>query len=49
LIAEGYALELSSSFDHELQAISAFEINITLTKKGLQEYEKVIESVFRYA
>mmetsp|Transcript_21921 Transcript_21921/g.21111 ORF Transcript_21921/g.21111 Transcript_21921/m.21111 type:complete len:174 (+) Transcript_21921:489-1010(+) len=35
LISEGLALELMSSFDHELRAFSTFNIDITLTKKGL--------------
>jgi insulysin len=49
LISEGLALELSSSFDHELWSFSTFNVDITLTKKGLENYEKVIESVFQYA
>jgi insulysin len=46
LISEGWALELSSSFDHELWSFSTFSVDITLTKKGLENYEKVIEAVF---
>lgn len=46
LISEGMALELSSGYDHELWAISNFYIDITLTRKGLENVEKVIEAVF---
>ena len=50
LIAEGLALELGASHDHELNgAFSNFNVDITLTKKGLQEYERVIEAVFQYS
>jgi insulysin len=50
LIAEGLALELGASHDHELNgAFSNFNVDITLTKKGLENYEKVIESVFQYS
>ena len=49
LISEGLALELSSYPEHELYAFSAFLMDVTLTKKGLQEYERVVEAVFQYA
>ena len=49
LISEGLALELGSSFDHELWSFSTFSVDITLTKKGLENYDKVIESIFQYA
>jgi insulysin len=39
LIAEGLALELSASHDHNLNgAFTNFNIDITLTKKGLDNY-----------
>jgi insulysin len=50
LISEGLALELTSSSDHELNgAFSNFNVDISLTKKGLGNYERVIEAVFHYA
>ena len=49
LISEGLALELTSSYDHELWSLSTFSVDITLTKKGLAEYERVIEALFKYA
>lgn len=49
LISEDLALELCSSFDHELSSFSYFNIDITLTKKGRDEYERVIEALFKYA
>jgi len=49
LISEGLALELSAGGDHELWSFSAFEVTITLTQKGLENYEQVIEAVFQYA
>lgn len=49
LIAEGLALELSSHYDHNLNgAFSNMNVDITLTKKGLAEYERVIEALFHY-
>ena len=48
LISEGWALELSSYPDHELWAFSTLYVDITLTKKGMAEYEKVIEALFAY-
>ena len=49
LTKEGYALELSAGEEHEMGIFSDFSIDITLTKKGLEEHEKVIEAVFKYA
>ena len=46
LISEGLALELMAGGDHELWAFSTFMVEITLTKKGLDNYEKVVEAVF---
>ena len=44
------ALELSASHDHNLNgAFSNFNVDITLTKKGLENYERVVEAVFEYA
>jgi insulysin len=48
LKAEDLALELSSSPDHSMDAMTTFEIEITLTKKGLQNYETVIEATYQY-
>lgn len=49
LISEGLALGLEAGGDHELSSFSNFMVNITLTKKGLKNYEQVIEAVFQYA
>lgn len=49
LKSEGLANELSAGGDHELWSYSNFYIDISLTKKGLQNYEQVIEAVFQYA
>lgn len=46
LIAEGYALALSAYGDHSMRAFSDFCVDITLTKKGLENYENVIVAVF---
>lgn len=48
LIAEGLALELSSSEDHDLWAFTTFYVDITLTRQGLENVNKVIEAVFTY-
>jgi insulysin len=42
---EDLAVELSSYSDHMLNAFSYFSCTITLTKKGLKDYERVIEIV----
>ena len=46
---EDYAMELSAGGDHELGLFSDFSITIKLTKKGLADYKKVMEAVFKYA
>jgi secreted Zn-dependent insulinase-like peptidase len=49
LISEGLALELVSYPDHVLWSFSTFTVEVTLTKKGLENYEKVVEATFQYA
>jgi len=49
LKSEGYAYELSAGGDHELWNFSNFYVDISLTKKGLDNYDKVCEAVFKYA
>lgn len=49
LKAEGLANELSAGGDHELWSYSSFYMDISLTKKGLANYESVVEAVFQYA
>ena len=48
LKAEDYAMELCCDREHEINCISKLEVSITLTKKGLANYEKVIDAVFKY-
>lgn len=45
-MAEDLALELSAGGDHELWGVSTFEVTVTLTKKGLEQYERVIAAIF---
>lgn len=49
LKSEGYAYELGAGGDHELWSYSSFMVDISLTKKGMENYEKVVEAVFDYA
>jgi insulysin len=49
LAQEGYALGLSAGEDHEMGIYSDFYLDIALTKKGLENYEKVAQAVFKYA
>ena len=50
LISEGLALELSASHEHELNgAFSNLNVDVSLTKKGIAEYERVIEAVFQFS
>jgi insulysin len=46
---EGLALELSAYLEHEIWSISTFFVDITLTKRGLAEVERVLAAVARYA
>lgn len=46
LIAKDLATEISSGYDHMLHAFTYFDISITLTDKGFDHYEDVIEIVW---
>jgi secreted Zn-dependent insulinase-like peptidase len=48
LKSRNLALALSCGPDHELYGMSTMELNITLTKKGLQNVDSVIEAIFQY-
>ena len=48
LISEGLALSLSSGGSSHLNGFSYFMINIDLTKKGLANYEQVIEACYQF-
>lgn len=43
---EDLALGISIDMDHEMQTFSSLYIEVTLTDKGLQEVDRVIEAVF---
>jgi insulysin len=49
LKSEGLANELSAGGDHELWSFSNFYVDIFLTKKGMDNYDKVVEAVFEYS
>jgi len=42
----GLALKLSCGPDHEMDTFSTLDISITLSEKGVKEYETVIEATF---
>lgn len=46
---QGYAMALSAGSDHELGVFSSFTVEVTLTQKGLENYEHVLAAVFKYA
>ena len=46
---EGLAMALSAGNDHEMSVFSTFTVDITLTKKGLENINDVIAAVFKYA
>jgi len=46
---QGLALSLSAYDDHDINCVSTFQLDITLTKKGLKDIDHVIASVFKYA
>jgi secreted Zn-dependent insulinase-like peptidase len=43
---DGYVLSLCSGLSDNLESASYLSVDINLTKKGLANYEKVIEAVF---
>jgi len=47
LISQGWALELCTDVDHTLDYMSFFTVDITLTAKGLENSEQVIEAAFK--
>merc|ERR1711871_867127 len=49
LASEGLASALMAGEDHRLRAFTAFSVQITLTDKGIEDYQKVIEAVFKYS
>ena len=46
LIKKDLATDIIASYDHILHAFSYFDINITLTDKGFDNYEEVLEIVW---
>jgi len=46
LISEGLALDLNSYPSHKLRGFSTLSVHLSLTKKGLENYERVIEAFF---
>ena len=46
---EELAVGLSSAPSHDLWGITFFDVTVSLTQKGLNDYEKVMEAVFAYA
>lgn len=42
-------MSLSAGEDHEMEVFSDFQVTVGLTKKGLENYEKVAQAVFKYA
>jgi insulysin len=49
LKSEGLATNLATRISHELHSFDQFTVEVTLTRKGLQDHEKVIEAIFKYA
>jgi insulysin len=46
---EDLAMALTAGSEHELGCFSTFQIEITLTKKGIEQVNDVIAAVFNYA
>jgi len=46
---KGYANELGARGTHELWSYSNFQVDVSLTKKGLDNYEEVVGAIFGYA
>jgi len=49
LKSQGLAVGISAGATHELWGFSIFDVTITLTAKGLNEYQKVVQAVFQHA
>jgi len=49
LISEGLVVDMIAGGAHELWSFSTFQVEISLTIKGAENYESVIEAVFQYA
>jgi insulysin len=47
LIKEGLATGLASHVDHVLSSFTNFYVNVSLTPKGISEYQRVHELVFQ--
>jgi len=45
---DGYVTSVSTGSSDRLETESCFNLSIELTKKGLANYEKVLEAVFQY-
>ena len=45
----GFAMALTTKHEYYLQTFSTFRIEISLTQKGLTQYEDVLRAVFQYA
>lgn len=45
---QGWAISLATSFEHHLGGYSDLSAHITLTVKGLENYDKVVEATFQY-
>ncbi len=48
LIEQGLAEGLSAGKENLMDLFSTFEVEVELTKKGLENYKKVIEYTFKY-
>jgi len=46
LKSKGLALKLTCGPDHEMDTFSTLDVSITLSEKGIKEYETVIEATF---
>jgi insulysin len=49
LTSEGLANGLSAGGLHQLNSFSGFRLDISLTRKGVQNYRRVVDCVFSYA
>jgi insulysin len=49
LKAENLALDLNAGIEKQMNSFNRFIMDITLTEKGMKNYEQIIEAVFQYA
>jgi insulysin len=46
---EGLALNISAGYSNDLKIYSSLDVKVELTKKGMENYETILATIFSYA